>query len=142
MTNKWEEINVYEPHQQFARITTRLKVIGGWLVNELIRYDLKITSSMAFIPDINHSWNKVKIEEKSFDAVEDVLHKFIYQVGVSKRTAMTLRYDDIYSVKDLLKRSESDLLKLSNLGPKTLKEIKNFLMANNLQLSKTPYKEN
>lgn len=50
------------------------------------------------------------------------------------RTSRHLKQENIHTFKQLIEKTESDLLKTPNLGKKSLNEIKEFLCANNLCL--------
>lgn len=45
--------------------TTRIKVIGGWLLSHIICYKHNISETMVFIADRDHEWTIIKpVEEK------------------------------------------------------------------------------
>ena len=48
------------------------------------------------------------------------------------RTSSVLKAENIYKIKQLIEKTEKDLLKTPNLGRKSLREIKEFLSRHNL----------
>lgn len=61
MKFEWEKIGGGE---EFSSSTYRIKVFGGWLVNNLTTIEthykdgrqLTVTESMVFVPDPEHKW--------------------------------------------------------------------------------------
>jgi len=67
------------------------------------------------------------------DTIED---KLISKTGMSIRLTNLLKYCGCEFVKDILKFSESDLLKRRGFGKTSIDELKLFLKNNNLKLKK------
>lgn len=65
---------------------------------------------------------------------ETLINGAITDFEFSVRTSNILRYAGIETMRDLVKCSERDILKLKNAGQKTLNEIKDFLKGCNLKL--------
>lgn len=59
----------------------------------------------------------------------------IYDLGVSERNINNLHRGGIYTVRDLLQKTESDLLKIRGMGLKGVMAIKNHLSEIGLSLS-------
>ncbi len=55
-------------------------------------------------------------------------------LDLTVRSANCLKAENIYSIGDLIKRTENELLRMPNLGRKSLNEIKEVLMARHLRL--------
>lgn len=58
----------------------------------------------------------------------------VTELEVTVRTINTLRAEGIHTVKDLLKKSQIDLLRLPNFGKKSLTEVMDSLSAKGLWL--------
>jgi DNA-directed RNA polymerase alpha subunit len=85
-----------------------------------------IKSEIAAFILINH------IEQ---DKKEDYLLKTVTDIGLTIRTSSALQSDNIYTVSDLVKLSENDILKIQNLGQKSLREIKDVISLIGFHLS-------
>ncbi len=72
--------------------------------------------------------NKKKIK---FDPI---LLSSIDDLELTVRSANCLKSKEIYYIGDLIQKTESNLLKIPNLGKKSLNEIKNILLSKNLKL--------
>lgn len=59
-------------------------------------------------------------------------------IGFSTRTSRALASDDVVYVGDLVQRTEADILRMPNLGRKSLNEIKSALRALGLRLGLDP----
>lgn len=66
--------------------------------------------------------------------VNALLTKPIEDLDLTVRAQNCLKAESIYSIGDLIKRTESELLKTPNLGRKSLNEIKEVLVARRLRL--------
>ncbi|MCG4787505.1 DNA-directed RNA polymerase subunit alpha, partial [Roseburia faecis] len=66
---------------------------------------------------------KVMVEREETHQ-EKVLDKTIEELDLSVRSYNCLKRADIQTVKDLTERTEADMMKVRNLGQKSLEEIK------------------
>jgi DNA-directed RNA polymerase subunit alpha len=66
--------------------------------------------------------------------VNTLLMQPIDDLDLTARAQNCLKAENIYSIGDLIKRTENELLKTPNLGRKSLNEIKKVLMARRLRL--------
>ncbi len=66
------------------------------------------------------------LDEKSFD-LDPALAKPVSELSLTVRTANCLEAEGILYIGDLIKKSESDLLRIPNFGRKCLNEIKEEL---------------
>ncbi len=73
------------------------------------------------------SQEEVKAEQ-TVSEEETIYSKKIDELELSIRSLNCLRRDKIETIGDLLKRTEEDLLKIKNFGPKSLEEVKQKLM--------------
>jgi DNA-directed RNA polymerase subunit alpha len=90
--------------------------------NILIRY-LKIFTK--FSPeDIELTSELVSEEEKEKSEKEKILNKTIEELDFSVRSYNCLKKSSINTLKDLIKYSPEEIIKIKNLGKKSLNEIK------------------
>lgn len=59
----------------------------------------------------------------------------IESLGLSARACMVLNRNNIYHIKELIQKTESELLKFKDLGKNSVTHIKNKLMLKNFSLS-------
>lgn len=62
------------------------------------------------------------------------LNRPVDDLELTVRAMNCLKYEGIYTIKDLIKKSEHQLNKIPNMGKKTIKEIVEQLKINNLHL--------
>ena len=73
--------------------------------------------------DINIEKDEEQVEENQYENIS------IEELDLSVRSYNCLKRDDIHSVSELTNRTEEDMMKVKNLGKKSLKEIKEKLAA-------------
>ena len=73
--------------------------------------------------DINIEKDEVQVEENQYENIS------IEELDLSVRSYNCLKRDDIHSVSELTNRTEEEMMKVKNLGKKSLKEIKEKLAA-------------
>lgn len=66
--------------------------------------------------------------------VNPIFFKTIHSLNLTVRSANCLKGENIHYIGDLIQKSEAELLKMPNLGKKSLTEIKNVLSSINLSL--------
>ncbi|MCD6044855.1 MAG: rpoA [Gammaproteobacteria bacterium] len=69
-----------------------------------------------------------------FQNLDPLLMRPIEDLELTVRSTNCLKAENIFFVGDLIQRTETDLLKMPNLGKKSLTEIKAILVANSLSL--------
>ena len=74
------------------------------------------------------------IEEKKIPPVDPILLRPVDDLELTVRSANCLKAENIYYIGDLIKRTETELLKTPNLGRKSLNEIKEVLASRGLTL--------
>lgn len=79
------------------------------------------------------------LEDSEQDAaLSALLSRSISELRLSVRASNCLEAEKIFTVGDLIQRSEADLLEVRNLGKTSLNEIKSKLMELGLELAATP----
>ena len=81
---------------------------------------------------------EIIIEGEVNDLKETILEMAVEDLDFSKRTYTCLKYAGINTVEDLVYCTESDILKMRNLGKKSLEEINRKLYALGLSLRAEP----
>ena len=66
------------------------------------------------------------------------INESIKKLNLLTRTENNLMANDVFKIKDLISKSEMDILKMNDMGRKSLKHIKECLEEHNLKL-KTSY---
>ncbi len=85
----------------------------------------------SFIELKNDNFNKDIVEKVKFDPI---LLSSIDDLELTVRSANCLKSKEIYYIGDLIQKTESNLLKIPNLGRKSLNEIINILFNKGLKL--------
>ena len=62
------------------------------------------------------------------------LHSKVEELELSTRSLNVLISNDIFTIKDLIRRTERECLRMENMGRKSLNEIKEHLAVNGLVL--------
>lgn len=74
------------------------------------------------------------IKEEEVDEIDQVNDMKIEELDMSVRLFNALKRAGIFTVGDLLKIKEEEIIKIRNLGRKSLKELKDCLLEHNLEL--------
>jgi hypothetical protein len=137
--NKWETIS----EEDAKGLVCRFKIDGGWI------YYVDIMTgnhhqSTFFVPEPEkcsyHNEYLVKCchtchRAKSFNFnKEKILDLNILDIGLTVRTSRCLRADKIKTIGDVIKYSKRDLLKFTNFGRKSLRELEEVLKKYNITL--------
>lgn len=69
----------------------------------------------------------VAVEPEQSSELEGILAKTIDELDLSVRSANCLKNADIHTLRDLVRRSESDMLETKNFGKKSLDEVQDIL---------------
>jgi DNA-directed RNA polymerase subunit alpha len=80
---------------------------------------------------------EVEVEEKE-EKVNPIFSQSVDDLELTVRAANCLKAQNIHWIGDLVRKTESDLLRTPNLGRKSLSEIKAVLAKNNLVLGLAP----
>ena len=73
-------------------------------------------------------------QRKQASGVEAVLAKTIDELDLSVRSANCLKNANIHTLRDLVRRSEREMLETKNFGRKSLEEVQDILAENGLRL--------
>lgn len=106
---------------------------GSIKASEALHISAKLLSEHLSI-FINFENEKFKKETAVKSNIDLNLFKTIDSLELTVRSANCLKSENIYYVGDLIQKSEFELLKMPNLGKKSLTEIKNVLLKHNLNL--------
>ncbi len=85
----------------------------------------------SFIELKDNNLDKEVVKKVSYNPI---LLSLIDDLELTVRSANCLKSKEIYYIGDLIQKTESNLLKIPNLGKKSLNEIKNILLSKNLKL--------
>ncbi|MCS7174533.1 DNA-directed RNA polymerase subunit alpha [Pseudothermotoga sp.] len=118
----WTKKTIF-PHEAMKRAIDTL-------INHFKVIDESLPSTMAplsaeFVAVITQE--ETSAEQMSHSEEESIYSKKIDELELSIRSLNCLRRDKIETIGDLLKRTEEDLLKIKNFGPKSLEEVKQKL---------------
>lgn len=69
-----------------------------------------------------------------FSGIDAILSKSIDELDLSVRSANCLKNASIYTLRDLVRRSEKDMLETKNFGRKSLEEVQDILTSLGLRL--------
>lgn len=73
-------------------------------------------------------------ESEDFSGIDAILSKSIDELDLSVRSANCLKNASIYTLRDLVRRSEKDMLETKNFGRKSLEEVQDILSSLGLRL--------
>ncbi|NLI61324.1 MAG: DNA-directed RNA polymerase subunit alpha [Clostridiales bacterium] len=122
----------------FDKLTLEVWTNGSVEADEATSLAAKIMSEhlMLFI-DLTEHVNEVEIMvEKEEDKKEKVLEMTIEELDLSVRSYNCLKRAGINTVDELIQRTPEDMMKVRNLGKKSLEEVENKLAELNLSLKK------
>ena len=106
---------------------TKLKYIWEHQSYPICVGDPTNKSYWMLLPDIKDEYPSEEMNKKLPDLVEEL--------DLSHRILNCLHNEEIFCIKDLCNKNEYDLLKIPNLGMKSMKKIKNVLEKNGLSLN-------
>lgn len=122
----------------FDKLTLEIWTNGTIEPDEAASLAAKIMSEhlLLFI-DLTEHVNEVEIMvEKEEDEKEKVLEMTIEELDLSVRSYNCLKRASINTIEELIQRTEEDMLKVRNLGKKSLEEINQKLAGLDLSLKK------
>jgi len=122
----------------FDKLTIEVWTNGTLKPNEAISLAAKIMSEhLSLFIDLSADAKNVEIMvEKEESKKEKVLEMTIEELDLSVRSYNCLKRAGINTVEDLANKTEEDMMKVRNLGRKSLEEVMNKLTALNLSLRK------
>ncbi|BBA84856.1 DNA-directed RNA polymerase subunit alpha [endosymbiont of Pachyrhynchus infernalis] len=104
-----------------------IKMASNILIDQFNVLLLNNKDELIVKNETNNYTNSNKLDDK-------ILLKSIDDLELTIRSLNCLKSESIFCIKDLIIKSEDELLKISNLGKKSLSEIKNILNTLNLKL--------
>jgi len=122
----------------YDKLTVEIWTNGIITPDEAISISAKIMNDYLkyFIDLSDHAKNTEVVVEKSNEKKEKVLEMTIEELDLSVRAYNCLKRAGINTVEDLTHRTEEDMIKVRNLGRKSLDEVVGKLQALNLSLCK------
>lgn len=120
------------------KLTIELWTNGTINPNEAVSLAAKVMNDLLklFIDLSDDAKNTEIIIEKEENKKEKVLEMTIEELDLSVRSYNCLKRANINNVEDLISKSEEDMMKVRNLGRKSLEEVINKLNALGLYLRK------
>ena len=120
----------------FDKLILEIWTNGTIQPDEAISYGAKILSEhlKLFITLTDHVGNVEIMVEKEEDKKEKVLEMTIEELDLSVRSFNCLKRAGINTVEELTLRTEDDMMKVRNLGKKSLEEVQQKLEALGLSL--------
>ena len=120
----------------FDKLTLELWTNGTLTPNEVISLAAKIMNEHLnlFIELSDNAMNAEIMVEKEETKTEKVLEMTIEELDLSVRSYNCLKRASINTVEELVKKTEEDMMKVRNLGRKSLEEVINKLHALGLSL--------
>jgi DNA-directed RNA polymerase subunit alpha len=122
----------------FDKLTFEVWTNGSIQPDEAISLGAKVMSEHLnqFIELSDQAKNAEIMVEKEETKKEKVLEMTIEELDLSVRSYNCLKRAGINTVEDLINRTEDDMMKVRNLGRKSLEEVLNKLQALELELTK------
>jgi DNA-directed RNA polymerase subunit alpha len=122
----------------YDKLTIELWTNGTIRPDEAVSLAAKIMSEhLSLFIDLSDNTRDVEIMvEKEESKKEKVLEMTIEELDLSVRSYNCLKRAGINTVEDLASKTEEDMMKVRNLGRKSLEEVMNKLNALNLALCK------
>ena len=122
-----------ENQTDLDKLSLEIETNGTIDANEAIRYAATILQHQlhAFAEITSQP---IKEEPKEEDLVNPMLYQSVDVLELPVRAANCLKAENIHYIGDLVSKHESDLLKVPNLGRKSLNEIKMILADRGLTL--------
>ena len=120
----------------FDKLTLELWTNGTLTPNEVISLAAKIMNEHLnlFIELSDNAMNAEIMVEKEETKKEKVLEMTIEELDLSVRSYNCLKRASINTVEELVKKTEEDMMKVRNIGRKSLEEVINKLHALGLSL--------
>ncbi len=122
----------------YDRLTLDVETDGSMPADEALSLAAKIMTEHLnlFIGLTDHVSEMDVMVEKEEDKKEKVLEMNVEELDLSVRSYNCLKRAGINTVEELTQRTEEDMMKVRNLGKKSLEEVQNKLAELGLSLSK------
>ena len=118
----------------FDRLILEVWTDGSIAPNEAVSLSAKIlTEYLKFFISLDEAAEGMEIMVEKEDEERDrLLEMTIEELDLSVRSYNCLKRAGINTVEELIRRTEEDMMKVRNLGKKSLQEVKEKLAALNL----------
>ena len=120
----------------YDKLTLDVFTNGTLAPDEAVSLAAKVLSEhLSLFIDLSENARKVEVmSEKKSDEKEKVLERNIDELELSVRSYNCLKRAGINTVEELINKSPEDMMKVRNLGKKSLEEVLDKLKELNLQL--------
>ena len=120
----------------FDKLTLEVWTNGAFSGKEIISLAAKILQEhITLFVNLSEFGSKTEIFiGETENLVVKILEKTIEEIDLSVRSYNCLKRAGIHTIEDLTKRTEDDMLKVRNLGKKSLDEVKAKLVSFGLSL--------
>jgi len=122
-----------EKRTDLDKLILELETDGTINPEEAVRQSAQILLDQLCI-FFNLRIKKAEEEKKVEDEFDPLLLRSVDELEFTVRSANCLKTENIYYIGDLIQKTEIELLKMPNLGKKSLNEIKDILTSRNLFL--------
>ena len=118
----------------FDRLVLEVWTDGSILPEEAISAAAKILIDhfTLFVNLTGLEESQEEVQEEEEDEMSKILEMPIEELDLSVRSYNCLKRAGINTVEELIKKTEADMMKVRNLGKKSLEEVKNKLASLNL----------
>src|SRR5690606_38220818 len=121
-------------HTDYDRLILEVTTNGAVLPEDAISHSARILRdhlnlfiTMREMEDEKAAEEEKSEEERTIEAVQEQLDKSIEELELSVRSYNCLEAAGIKTIRDLVQKTESEMLKYRNFGRKSLTEIKTIL---------------
>lgn len=123
-------------HTDYDKLTLEVWTNGSIQPDEAVSLGAKILSKhLQLFVNLTEEVDEVEIlDDKGEDDMAKVLEMTIEELDLSVRSYNCLKRAGINTVGELIQRTEEDMMKVRNLGKKSLEEVQNKLKELNLSL--------
>lgn len=121
----------------YDKLQMEVKTNGAVLPHEAISLASKIMIDyLTVIVDLEESTHEIDfVEEKHVKEVDETLERPVEELDLSVRAFNALKRDGINTIGELVGKSEEEIIRIRNLGTKSLTEIKERLEEMELSLA-------
>ena len=122
----------------YDKLTLEVWTDGSLKADEALSLAAKVmTEHLSLFIDLSEATKNTQVMvEKEESMKEKVLEMSIEELELSVRSFNCLKRANISTVEDLTNKSESDMMKVRNLGKKSLDEVTNKLHSLGLDFAK------
>lgn len=109
----------------FDKLTLEVTTDGTTSAKEITSLAAKIMNDhiKLFVDLVENMANKDILVDPPIDGIDTILKMSVEDLDLSVRSYNCLKRANIQTVEDLIKRTEDDMLKVRNLGRKSLEEV-------------------